>query len=224
MGEKKTMEFLSNVPAFSCLAPQEIEILSGACTKKRYSKGQFIFWSGDRVERFHVVKSGVVEVYKSDPEGRKLVLWRCHPNDIFCLATLFVDSAFATAEAVEDSELYLIPKHALDRLMAQAPLVGANMLRCLSGKLACYSGMVDDLAFRDLTFRLMKLIYQSRRQDRQGRWICSLSLEEMASKLGTCKEVVSRSLKGIKEDGYVRRVGRLLEITDLSKLGDRVDD
>jgi len=188
--------------------------------KRQYLKGESIFWTGDRVERLFIVQSGCIEIYKDDREGHRLTLWKCYDRELFCLATLYVKKAFANATCVTDSTLISFDRHTLDKVLALCPQVGTDLLMCLSGKLACYSAMTDDIAFHDITFRLKKLLYANAGQG--PHHAVDMRLEDMASRLGTCKEVISRALRSLKKDGLITRRGRKILILDLERLIDGI--
>ncbi len=209
---KDDIEFLKKVPVLAPACEEALSLFKRTGTKRRYTKDEAIFWAGDRVERLFVVMKGVVEVYKDDPEGKKLTLFNYAPGDVFCLASLYVESAFANAVAIEDSTLISFESRVVDQVINLCPPVGTNLLRCLSGKLACFSVMVDEIAFKDLTSRLaghLKVLAES-----SGSREIRITLDELSSRLGTCKEVVSRALKRLKERGLIERKGRAIVILD----------
>jgi CRP/FNR family transcriptional regulator len=74
----------------------------------------------------------------------------------------------------------------------------------MSKKMALYSAMVDDMAFKGIMARLAKVLLEYQRKDNaSGTNICCLSQKEIASLVGTCREVVARSLKNLRDDGIV---------------------
>ncbi|NDY43012.1 Crp/Fnr family transcriptional regulator [Dissulfurirhabdus thermomarina] len=221
MLERSDIDLLSRIPALSPPRAELLSLMKKTGVKRAYAPGEAVFWVGERVDRLFVVASGSVEVYKDDFEGRKLTLFKYYSGDIFCLATLNVERAFANARAVETSTLISFEKRVVDEIIAACPDFGLNFLGCLSSKLVCFSIMVDDLAFKDLTSRLAKLLLVTRETSRPNRM--KLSLEELAARLGTCQEVVSRALRKLREEGLVERRGHRILITDPDGLRDRAE-
>ncbi len=196
--------------------------MASKMVQMKYSKNEVIFLAGDNVDRLFVIENGCIESYKDNVEGRRLTLWLYHPGDLFCLATLYMDSAFANAVALKNSTLYSLPGQTVTEILMKEPSLGVNFLQYLSNKLAGYSAMVDDLAFKDLSFRLMKLLFAKARHLSGNTAECTLSLENMASHLGTSKEVISRALKKLKEEDLVKRHGRSLVILDVNRLEEKI--
>jgi CRP/FNR family transcriptional regulator len=74
----------------------------------------------------------------------------------------------------------------------------------MSKKMALYSTIVDDMAFKGIMARLAKVLLEYQKKDEVSKTtICTLSQGDLASLVGTCREVVARSLKKLRDDGIV---------------------
>ena len=197
-------QFLKSIDILSGLDDHLIRFLASRLHKKRFRKGEHIFFQGDVVSHFYFVEMGRVEIYKSDMDGKKLTLWFIEPRDTFCLATLHTPAAFANALVVKDSILYTLKENDFDDFVAQSGEISTRLVHCMSKKMALYSAMVDDMAFKGIMARLAKVLLEYQRKDNaSGTNICCLSQKEIASLVGTCREVVARSLKNLRDDGIV---------------------
>ncbi len=214
------LKFIKSIPVLRDATGKAFDLMRKEGLKRNYLKGEGIFWAGEKVERLFIVKSGCIEIYKDDLEGHRLTLWKCHERELFCLASLYVGRAFANAVCLKDSTLISFDRFTVNKLISLCPEIGTDLLSCLSGKLACYSAITDDIAFHDITFRLKKLLYLSANSGN----IVDLRLDEMAAMLGTCKEVVSRVLKSLRKDKLIKRRGRQILILDIDRLYDRTNN
>ncbi|MCX5870380.1 MAG: Crp/Fnr family transcriptional regulator [Deltaproteobacteria bacterium] len=197
-------QFLKSIDILSGLDDQLIRFLASRLHKKRFRKGEHIFFQGDVVSHFYFVEMGRVEIYKSDMDGRKLTLWFVDPKDTFCLASLHTSAAFANALVIEDAMLYTLKEKDFDDFVAQSGEISTRFVYCMSKKMALYSAMLEDMAFKGIMARLAKVLLEyQKKDDVSGTAFCSLTQGELASLVGSCREVVARSLKKLRDDGII---------------------
>jgi len=197
-------QFLKSIDILSGLDDHLIRFLASRLHKKRFRKGEHIFFQGDVVSHFYFVEMGRVEIYKSDMDGRKLTLWFVDPKDTFCLATLHTPAAFANAMVIEDAMLYTLKENDFDDFVAQSGEISTRFVYCMSKKMAIYSTMLEDMAFKGIMARLAKVLLEyQKKDDVSGTAFCSLTQGELASLVGSCREVVARSLKKLRDDGII---------------------
>ena len=67
---------LRKISLFASLAPDDMAYVAAVTVERRYERGDIIILEGDRGGALHFVRSGLVKVFKSSPEGREQVL-RC---------------------------------------------------------------------------------------------------------------------------------------------------
>ncbi|MCA1765333.1 MAG: Crp/Fnr family transcriptional regulator [Desulfobulbaceae bacterium] len=159
---------------------------------------------------FFNLEMGVVEIYKSDQNGKKLTLWHIETGHAFCLANMFAGRSFANAKAATDCLAFCITRDRLEGVLAADPDLAKQFIQCISSKLAAYSMLLEDFTFKKVEERLVKLLVKSSSPPagRDGIFICNLSRNELAGLLGTCREVVSRTLKKLKEEGLISFTGQ----------------
>ena len=197
-------QFLKSIDILSGLDDHLIRFLASRLHKKRFRKGEHIFFQGDVVSHFYFVEMGRVEIYKSDMDGRKLTLWFVDPKDTFCLATLHTPAAFANALVIKDAMLYTLNEKDFDDFVAQSGEISTRFVYCMSKKMAIYSTMLEDMAFKGIMARLAKVLLEyQKKDDVSGTAFCSLTQGELASLVGSCREVVARSLKKLRDDGII---------------------
>ena len=218
--------FFRAIPQLSVLEDDRILELASKTRKRKYYQGEHIFFQGDQVNHLFILEMGKVEIYKSDVNGRKLTLWFIEESELFCLATLFAQTSFTSAQAVRDSLIYSISREDFELLMASSRALSRNLLRCICGKLAAYASRVDDLAFRKIEARLARTLLQNL-APRGKQFCCHLSQEELAAMVGTSREVVGRCLKSLRERDLltISKTGRprtitVLNTSDLERLID----
>ena len=211
MLDPSALELVAAAPLFQGLPGEGLELLGRSGVRRRYGPGEPLFWAGEPVERLYLLEKGRARVYKDSPGGRRLTLFQYGPGELFCFASLFASRAEVSCEVVEEAVVISLEKGAVARVLDLFPSVGVRAIRCMSAKMADYSMMVDEMAFHDLTARLACRLLSALEPGGEG---VELGLDELAGRLGTCREVVCRALKRLKEQGLVERRGRMVVIVD----------
>lgn len=219
--------FLRAIPVFSGIPEDVLKDLLARCRKKKFRSGQHVFYQDDAVEHLYIVEMGSVEIYKSDINGRKVTLWHVDAGKVFCLANLFAGRSFANALAQDDCLIFCLPRKDLDWILAQHHELALHFITCISSKLAGYATLLEDFTFKNVQERLIKILLANSQPGKDKIPVCSLSQNELACRLGTCREVVSRSLTKLKNEGLLEtesagRVSRIMlkDPARLQNLGD----
>ena len=196
-------DFLRTISVFSGLPDEMLRELLSRCRKKKFRSGQHVFYQDDTVEHLHIVEMGSVEIYKSDINGRKVTLWHIDAGKVFCLANMFAGKAFANALVQDDCLIFCLPRRDLDRILAQHHELALHFITCISSKLAAYATLLEDFTFKNVQERLVKILLTNSLPGKDKIPVCRLSQNELACRLGTCREVVSRSLTKLKNEGLL---------------------
>ncbi len=215
-------DYLKGLEPFKELRDEVILNILSRLKKRRYSSNEFIFCQESPVDELFIVEMGRIEVFKQSSTGKKLTLWHLGPGDLFCLGNLFVESAFANAVSIGESLLYAIEKEDfLDILSREQGLV-QRFIGCVSRRLSLYLNLVDDLTFKSVPERLASFLIRQANVDCKGDSMCRLTQSEVASLLGTKREVVSRALKRLSEQGIIELIpvgkARHIRILDEERL------
>ena len=205
LSKKMTPEqkFFRTIPQLSLLEDDQVFKLAQRTIKKKYRKGEYVFFQGDPVDHLYFLEIGKVEVYKSDINGKKLSLWHIEESEIFCLAALYAPAAFASAEVTEGALIYSLLKTDFDKIITSSQALSRNLIRCVCSKLVTYSNLVDDIAFKKIEVRLAKSLLGNQSPIGNDEYVCQLSQDELAAQVGTRREVVARCLKSFRERGVI---------------------
>jgi CRP/FNR family transcriptional regulator len=185
-------------PVFSRLGPEDRHRLAAVARLQIYRRGETVFAEGDAAELFCIVASGRVKVFKMTPAGKDVILEIFGPGEPLGAVAAYDGHPFpATAVAIEDSRVVLVPRTAFFALLEQHPTLVRGLLAGLTHRLA-------ELAFRlaELTggrveprfARLfLKLSQEQGRPERRGVFIpVALSRQELADMTGTTIETSIR--------------------------------
>lgn len=221
MTEKR--EILKESPLFSGLSDSETRQIESIAITKRYRKGELIFSEGDKATGFFVNLSGQIKVYKLSADGREQILHIICPKESFAEAALFGGSTYpAFAESLTQTQVLYFPKDRFLGLIRDNPQLSLNMIGGLSLWLRRFVDLVEELSLKDVSARVAKyLLDVSIRSGRKGEEGIVFELEvskiQLASRLGTISETLSRVFRKLRDQEIIRVEGK--KIIVLNKEG-----
>lgn len=195
---------------FEGLAADDLEALGGAMFQRRYPAGQIVLLEGAASSVLYVVQAGRLKLFKTSPRGREQVLRLLRPGDMFNEVAVFDEGPNpASAQAIEDCTLYLLRRRDLMQFVAERPGIALAVTRTFARRLREALALVEDLAFRDVTSRLAKILLEG--QDGSAP---RLTQELLAAMAGSRREVIGRALKALSAEGAVRLARGRIHVLD----------
>jgi len=197
----------------------ELEALMKIVTFRQLEKGQALFWEGDAARGFFVLLDGSVRIYKTSPEGKEFTIHRLHPGQMFAEAAIFSSGGYpANAGALADSVVAFFPKDQFIKLVTDFPKIAIKMIAGLAAFVREFNQMVEDLSLREVPSRLARFLIEEKARVDNKEFILDTTKAELANKLGTTSETLSRNLRKMKELQIITVDGNCLTILDLSRL------
>ena len=211
-------DFLRSVPYFAGLSEEEITPIDRALIERSFTKGQILFLEGEPCQGLYLVKSGQVRTFKSSPEGREIVMLIARAGDSFNDAPAFGGGLNpVSAAALEPSTVYIITRQALVSLLANCPTAVA-IIKGLAVRLRHLTTIVEDLSFRSVTSRLAKLLLELAVAEGKSSPVPHLTQDEMASMIGSVRDVTGRVLRTLEKAGAIRIEGHRILVVNADLL------
>lgn len=222
---------LRRFPSFSELTDQDLQWLRSEIQLRPYQARQEVFAAGEKAHGMFLVDSGKVKVFRVSANGAEQVLGIFSPGDEFAVTPVFYGGVYpASAETLEPSQLYFLRREALLHQIAQTPELALRLLASISKKLQGVVALVDTLAHRDAKGRLARYLVRLLDQNKNSGLVVELPMTKMllAQHLGLKTETLSRSFRGLIEDGILGESRRSqIEIIDRPALyraaGDEIE-
>jgi CRP/FNR family cyclic AMP-dependent transcriptional regulator len=209
-------ELLRSIPYFASLDEDTLASVAETAVHRAYEPDEIIFLEGEPCAGLFCVQSGHVKIYKSSPEGREQILHICRPRESFNDVAVFDGGPNpASAQAMDTTTVCLIERSAMLNLFDRHPKLAQAVVAVLAARARMLVAMVEDLSLRSVTGRLAKLLLD---QATHGGEAIPLTHQQMAARLGTVREMVSRALRELEAEGLVRRAGRQIVIVDRAAL------
>ena len=186
----------------------------------RIPAGHDVFLEGDRVESIALLISGVVRVYKIGETGREITLYR-FGNGSSCILTanaILSQKTFPAVATVEqEAEAVMIPADVFRDWVKRHDLWREFIFDLLSQRLFTVMAIIDEVAFRRMDRRVASLLLSQARKQNPLR----ITHQEIASELGSSREVISRLLEDFVSDGSIRSGRGTVEVLDFELLESR---
>ena len=217
---------LKQAPLFADLGPAEINLLAGRTVRKQVSKGETLFCEGDKAHGLYLVETGSMKIYKLSASGREQVLHIERPGNSFAEVPLFDGDPYpASAAALEDSTLLFIEKRVFDELCLLRPQIALTIIRVIGKRLRKLTRLIEEISLKDVSHRLAWWLLERVEEHgvRQGDCVeleLTLSHSDIGTRIGTVREVVTRTLSRFEAEGLIAMSGRVIRIPQLSRLRD----
>jgi CRP/FNR family transcriptional regulator len=217
-------ETLARVPIFSGLNEAELAFLAQRTVPRRFSAGETVFAEGEPCIGLYVVESGHVRIFKSSAGGREHVLSIEGPGSSVAELPVFDGGNYpASVTAIDDATLLFVSKQDFQSLCLTHPQVSLKVLRVVGARLRRLVGIIEELSFTTVRHRLaaflVRLAKSSGKREADGLEITlPANNQELASQIGTVRELVSRNLSRFQAEGMLKIEGRKVTIVDLQRL------
>ena len=216
--------YLSVLPLFNDLSPQELRDVAAGSTLRRLARGDMVFRVGEPCNEFHVVVTGQVKLFVLSPSGQEKVVELISTGQSFAEAIMFTDRPyFLSAQVLTDAVMLTVAKRAVIDEIARDHRFALRMLGGMSRRL---HGLVHDVEAYALHSGLQRVIgYLLRDQDVDGceagevRTVSlPVSKATIASRLSLTPEYFSRVLHELESRGLIEIDRRDIRIPDARKL------
>lgn len=192
--------FLKKCSLFSDLDERELTKIEAISILKRIKKDTSIFREGESAGGFFIVNSGRVKIYKISKTGKEQVLFIAGPSDVFAEAAIFSGGMYpAYADTLTNCELLYIPKIEFIELLKGSPSLSLKMLGSLSKIIRYFNALIEDLSLKEVPARLAKYLLDISLKANSNSFVLDAKKSDIALKLGTVSETLSRALKKLRE-------------------------
>jgi len=204
----RAAQVLSKLPSLSGLDARTLDALARAAVPQHYKAGQVIYLEGEPATAVFVLESGWVKATRMSPDGREQAMSVLKPMDIFGDVAVFSGTPYpGTVVALEEVEVWAIDGGALRELVARYPQLASAVIRHLARRVLYFIELVEDLSLRSVEARLANTLLKNAQQVDgdlvvpRRQWT---TFDEMATRLGTVRDVLSRALHTLEEERLLK--------------------
>lgn len=189
---------------------------------RQVARKEIIFHEGDELRSIYFIDKGKVRCFKMNNDGKELVTALYGPGEFLgYMSVLEGGRVNESAEAMEDSELAVIPREELQALLYRDRDVSMRFIKMLSREVKEKEQLLLELAYASVRQRVaqaMLRLHERYSPEQAGSLGVHISREDLATIVGTATESLIRALTDLKEDGMIEVKGREIRIKDQRRL------
>ncbi len=198
--------------------PQSVREIAALGDVRRYRKGTILIHEADRGDTLFVVMEGRVKVFSTDASDREITFGVIGTGDYFGEMALDGGPRSASVITMDPTVCSLITRPTLLAYIARQPSFALDVLSKVIRRARMATNSARNLAFIDVYGRLTQCLYELAKPQPDGTALIAerLTHQEIASRVGCSREMVSRILKDLESGGYVEmRERRIVLLTKL---------
>ena len=215
---------LERATLLSSLSQQELQLLAARTVRKHLSEGELLFSEGEPCSGLHIIAQGKVRIFKTSVGGREQVLALNGPGETVAELPVFDGGPYpASAMAVEDTEIAFISRRDFHAYCLEHPEVALKVLTVVGGRLRRLVGIIEELSFTTIRQRLISALLklaqtEGKKTERGIEFQLPATHQELASQLGTVRELISRNLMRLQAEGLLEVDARQIVVKDMKGL------
>lgn len=183
---------------------------------KTFQSSEILIREGQFITSFPLVLKGLIRITRNNDDGNELLLYYLKDNEVCAMSlTCCMAHLKSNVKAVteEDTEVIMLPVSLLDTWMCKYPSWKQFVMQTFQNRFREMIDTVDTLAFLKLDERLIK--YFIDRNEKSGSKTFSGSHQDLALQLNTSREVISRILKKLENDGKIKLSRNFIDFSGL---------
>jgi len=186
------------------LLPDEMLALSARGVVRSYPRNTILLTEGDQTDALYLILSGRVKIFVSDAAGKEVVLGTQGPGEFFGEMALDGGPRSASVMTSVSSRLAVIPKANVRDLVRDHPEFAAHLIEKLIGRIRILTENFKGLALLDVYGRVARLLLDLAIEE-DGELVIAerLTHQDIASRVGASREMISKILKGLAVGGYI---------------------
>ncbi len=215
---------LNQLPLMSHLTLSHIDRIKNSMKRLVLSEGEHLFEQGQPADRFFLVRSGQVKLYRVSVEGTERVIDVKQPGQLFAETVLMLDECVypLSANALTNTELLTFDFRTFKSILEESKETCFQLMADMSRSLQHYLDQVDYLTLQNASYRLvsylLKQVPSDHVLDKSYEINLSTSKSIIASCLSIQPETFSRILRSLKNSGLIKVNGKKITILNLSQL------
>lgn len=202
----KSMEkfaILRKTEMFGSLTKNELLAVSKVCSERRMKKSETLFWAGEEAQGMYVIGKGSLRAYRTNEGGREQTIHVEKAGSTIAEVPVFDGKPYpSTVTAETEAELLFIPKKDVLRLCLDYPAIALSALKLLASRLRKTAALAEALSLKEVDQRLASFLLQEF-AEKGLKKIPMPTYSDIAARLGTVREVISRSMAKLKREKLV---------------------
>jgi len=195
-----------NHPVFLALDAISSKKIYASCIKKKLFKGEILVSQGEVWPYLFIIQRGKVVAEKDSAEGRSLIAATFSMGELFWGLGFFLENAAmpATLRITEDAELFLWSRRDLLPIIEENGKFSWELAKLAIQRMQQASEILESMTFHPIAVRLARLLLEISGSGQGNPIERNLTLDEMASRVGSTREMVCRLLYKFSDEGLIK--------------------
>ncbi|MDH5473461.1 MAG: Crp/Fnr family transcriptional regulator [Gammaproteobacteria bacterium] len=215
---------LRQISLMSQLSDKQLNKIQRTLKQIHLTEGEHLFEQGQDADKFFLVRSGQIKLFRISIEGSERVIDVIQPGQIFAESVLFLPKGKYPlgAEAILNTELLAFDFQTFRSVLEESNNTCFQLMSDMSLCLHQYLDQVDYLTLQNASFRLVNYLLQQVPDDHQVNDACIIQLPTSKSIIASClsiqPETFSRILRTLKNRKLIDVNGKVITIHNVNKL------
>jgi len=220
---------LSSIPLFERISSESVKKIERQAKRLSYAKGQEIIARSQELSDVFILVQGIARVLVFSANGKAVGFRRINSGDLFGeFAAIDGDRRSASVEAVTGCVVLSMSSSFFRELMESDPVFMNAVLNHLVGMLRALTSRIVEFSTLAVKNRIHSEIVRMARDTKDGKGAYLINPapthSEIAQRISTHREAVSREISRLKQLGIIERRGRVLAVMNLERLERMVDE
>jgi len=214
---------IGSFPVFADLPAAAERRLGGLCSWRRYGAGRQVVGHQDTSADLFLIAEGAVRVQRFSAAGREVSYTDIGAGELFGeFSAIDGQPRSATVVTLAASRIGRMPRAVFRDCLLEHPAVALKLLESVVAKVRLLSDRVYEAAALQVRERLhvelLRLAHGGAVEDNRAVVAPAPTHREIAARIGTHREAVTRELRQLAQDGLVALKRGRIEVTDLAGL------
>lgn len=200
----------------------KIDLTQGERETQTWKKKQMVYTHGHRPAYLYFVVKGKIKSFRMNDDGKELITAIYKEGDFLGYTALLEETTYAdNAEAMEDSEVMLIPKSDFTNLLNSDAHIAKRFIQLLSHNLVEREEQLLNLAYNSLRKRVangLLHVYDKFKKSASDKPKLEIPREDLAQIVGTATESLIRTLSDFKSEKLIEINEGKIVVVDEVKL------
>ena len=183
---------------------------------RKFKEEEFLMYTGQPIHSAVLVVEGIIKVFREDDEGNEIFMYNLHPGEACAISMTCAArnlNSQVMAKALVDTTVISIPIELMDEWAGKYKSWYQFVLGTYRNRFEELLEMLDQIAFKNLDERLLWYLRQHQKSLKSNT--IKISFTQMALELNSSREVISRLMKKLADQGQIKLVKNQVEIIHL---------
>ena len=221
---QRAASILKQTELFGGLGDDVLGLLAEHAVEKHLARGELLFLAGEKSSGLYVIAEGSLRAFRSGLDGREQVIHVERAVTTIAEVPVFDNGAYPSSVAAEEpTRLYFIRGEHIRSVCLTHPQLALAATRLLAARLRKCAALVESLSLQEVGQRVAKLLLDAASSKGKATpdgiaFDQTLTHSQLAARIGTVREVVTRSLARLQDQGLVILDGKRVIIPDEASL------